>query len=1007
MKKRVHNQQAALRLVAGLLFVFMVMNTRVANAGPPDNTPEKWEDTQTSSIANANGSDGKSAANAIVIASADELAYFAKQVNAGGKELTVNGVNDQNKIDETSTVRYPGGFWGYYFVLSADIDLDGKMWTPIGKRGGSFRGSFDGKGHLVSGLNVEMTTDNSAYAGLFGYVVNGTIQNLGVSLTAGGGIKVSTTGNEAYAGGIVGYIDNSLGFLRNCYVTGDGTVEATAQTKAHAGGIAGYAHLQGDNTDFTHCYATVDVKAAETGNSNYAHAGGIAGYAASPLSYVYATGEVEITAGGNQYAGGICGSKALGQLSNCLALNPQVKVASGSDCHRVAGNIAIRTPEFSFNYAKPDMKLIIGSQESTLDDYGYTSYNGIPTWQDNLIDNLKQAGDEWEKAWMFPTDGSLPQLKVVELNADGTFKDYAPWPTGTGYTDQNTKTISSVLSGNAPTGMVFAIENADGCDGTADHPIQIANAAELAYFARQVNAGGLMLDCRKGGSISNREDEDKNGFAGYFFALSADIELMGGDWTPIGMDETNCFRGHFDGTGHVVSELKVKIEADSKIYAGLFGCVKNGTIQNLGIVLHYDGIEATSTGGNLHAGGIVGEISGNGGTANCYVTGTGIVKGTAEKSEYFSYDAYVGGIAGYAGTSTADNSTCSLTHCYATVNVEAIASATSYAGGIAGYNATKGTISYTYATGMVTSGGGTYRLAGGICGHTQKPLTNCLALNPAISVTAGSDCHRITGNKIRATTTFNYARPDMTLNGQPVTQTDGTSYDGADTWLDTYKNDLQTAAPDEWGDTYWTWTDDYLPQLKFTNSTQPKLKAEDYLRDKPVAPPTPPVTEPDDDDEPTVYYTVTLPAVEGVTTDPVAGDYEVEAWSSFRFYLTIDTAYSQSEPVVTTSRGDVIAPRSSDGAYLVKYVRSDLEIFIAGIDKNPVANEAILPDATRVWCADGALHICTAAPADVCIYTFAGTLHRAFRSDDGEQRVELAPGSYILRIGNESFKVIL
>ncbi len=685
-----------------------------------------------------------------------------------------------------------------------------------------------------------------------------------------------------------------------------------------------------------------------------------------------------------------------------------MKVASGSYCHRVAGNITL---ELSFNYANPAMKLIIGSQESTLDDYGYTPYDGTPPWPGNLIENRKQAGGEGESGWTFPPAGSLPKLKVVELNTDGTFKDYAPWPTGTGYTDQNTKTISSVLSGNAPTGMVFAIENADGCDGTADHPIQIANAAELAYFARQVNAGGLMLDCRKGGSISNREDEDKNGFAGYFFALSADIELMGGDWTPIG-NYTNDFRGHFDGTGHVVSELKVKIEANSEIYTGLFGCVKNGTIQNLGIVLHNDGIEATSTGGNLYAGGIVGKISGNGGTAtlrNCYVTGTGIVKGTAEKSRSFSYSAYVGGIAGYAGTSIADNSTCSLTHCYATVNVEAIGSNISYAGGIAGHNNIKGTISYTYATGMVTSGGGTnqYQFAGGICGYTQMPLTNCLALNPAISVTAGSDCHRITGYEILATTTFNYANPDMTLHGQPVTQTNAASLDGADTWLDTYKNDLQTAAPDEWGDTYWTWTDDYLPQLKFTNSTQPKLKAEDYLRDKPVAPPTPPVTEPDDDDEPTVNYTVTLPAVEGDPTAPDAGDNAVEAWDNFRFYLTIDTAYSQSEPVVTTSRGDVIVPRSSDGAYLVKYVRSDLEIFIAGIDKNPVANEAILLDATRVWCADGALHICTAAPADVRIYTFAGTLHRAFRSDGGEQRVELAPGSYILRIGNESFKVIL
>ena len=83
------------------------------------------------------------------------------------------------------------------------------------------------------------------------------------------------------------------------------------------------------------------------------------------------------------------------------------------------------------------------------------------------------------------------------------------------------------------------------------------------------------------------------------------------------------------------------------------------------------------------------------------------------------------------------------------------------------------------------------------------------------------------------------------------------------------------------------------------------------------APPPPPTP---------VYYDVTLPSVEGATTDPAAGTYSVEAKESFRFFLTLDEAYSQSQPVVITDRGETITPRTSDGAYIVKTVHSDVSI---------------------------------------------------------------------------------
>lgn len=175
------------------------------------------------------------------------------------------------------------------------------------------------------------------------------------------------------------------------------------------------------------------------------------------------------------------------------------------------------------------------------------------------------------------------------------------------------------------------------------------------------------------------------------------------------------------------------------------------------------------------------------------------------------------------------------------------------------------------------------------------------------------------------------------------------------------------------------------------------------------------VPEPEPEPEPTpVYYTVTLPFVEGVATDPVAGDYEIESWSTFRFYLTLDADYSESEPVVTTSRGETIMPRTSDGAYLVKYVRTDVEIFIDGIVKNlpPVANEpirAVAPEP-EIWNEDACL--CIRLPegmptSPVRIFTPEGRLLHAFRSTPGLNRRQLPTGIYILQVGDTVRKVLI
>ena len=187
-----------------------------------------------------------------------------------------------------------------------------------------------------------------------------------------------------------------------------------------------------------------------------------------------------------------------------------------------------------------------------------------------------------------------------------------------------------------------------------------------------------------------------------------------------------------------------------------------------------------------------------------------------------------------------------------------------------------------------------------------------------------------------------------------------------------------------------------------------------YGRWEPNPLPPPVVPEPDPEPAPTVYYTVTLPSVAGAVTDPVAGDYDIESWSTFRFYLTLDTAYNQSQPVVTTSRGETLQPRSSDGAYLVKYVRTDVEIFIDGIVKNPppVANETIRAESPEpeIWSENACL--CIRLPegmpsSPVRIFTPEGRLLDSFRSVPGLNRRQLPTNIYIVQVGATVRKVVI
>jgi hypothetical protein len=218
-----------------------------------------------------------------LISTAGQLAYLAQMVN-GGEE-----------------------YQGKHFKMTDNIDLQTQSWTPIGVKSEyfAFSGAFDGCGHQITNLAVNITgiADGTAYAGLFGYVrlSCASIVNLDVSGTvkANGG-----TGN--YAGGIAAYC--FIGTIKNCSFTG--TVSSTGGASYnYAGGIAGFS----EGSTIGSCKSS----SAVTADGGAGYAGGIAGnstYYDSGSEKTYAVltnctsaGTVTVSGGTYGYTGGIAG----------------------------------------------------------------------------------------------------------------------------------------------------------------------------------------------------------------------------------------------------------------------------------------------------------------------------------------------------------------------------------------------------------------------------------------------------------------------------------------------------------------------------------------------------------------------------------------------------------------------------------------------------------------------------------------------------------------------------
>ena len=210
--------------------------------------------------------------------------------------------------------------------------------------------------------------------------------------------------------------------------------------------------------------------------------------------------------------------------------------------------------------------------------------------------------------------------------------------------------------------------------------------------------------------------------------LDKNIDLTGKDWTPIGTDYDNSYKGTFDGGGHTITGLTFTTNDE---YAGLFGWLNRaGTVKN--VVM--EGVQITS---NQIYGGSIGGVVGYGwGTIeNCSVSGSvsatvsvGGVVGVQIGGSITgcSSSATVKGTVDVGGVAGQTNSSATLTACYATGNViiEMDPKKNIAGGSLVGMNAGSSLLA-CYATGNVTSTGSStgYMHIGGFLGNNYTTVT--------------------------------------------------------------------------------------------------------------------------------------------------------------------------------------------------------------------------------------------------------------------------------------------
>ncbi|MCL2511300.1 MAG: T9SS type A sorting domain-containing protein [Bacteroidales bacterium] len=349
------------------------------------------------------------------IKTAADLAQLATVVNAGDIVYNAAHYRLENNLDLSN--------YGETFN-------SGQGWIPIGNVSDKFKGVFNGNSKVITGL---YRNGSSGDVGLFGYIEEATIENLGLD-------NVYISDFNRY-GGVVGRANNSS--ISNCYVTG--TIIGVGDGGYRIGGVVGVLN----SSSITNCYSTANV-------SGISYVGGVVGEVTSSgntLTNCYSTGNV---IGTNNWVGGVVGQINKGEIYNCYSTsnvkgNKQVGGVAGSaldtkisNCYSIGaiiGNDFVGGVVGLMSYTPAllsDCAALNPSVKGTGDNVGRVAgrINSIPLSNNIAFDGLLNNDNNttWNDKELDQKDGA--DISVETIHADGTLGNRFTAPA---WTTQNGK----------------------------------------------------------------------------------------------------------------------------------------------------------------------------------------------------------------------------------------------------------------------------------------------------------------------------------------------------------------------------------------------------------------------------------------------------------------------------------------------------------------------------------------------------------------------------------------
>ena len=532
-------------------------------------------------------------------------------------------------------------FSGKTIVLTADIDLNNQAWTPIGNGDScAFSGTFDGDQHIICGLNVKIKS--GSYAGLFGYVYDGTVENL----TAEGSVE---SAGEAYIAGIVGMLDGesedpavkncvsrvavsetvsdaelvgiggivgfSYGLISDCLNEGSVTITEESSGMLFVGGIAGMS--MGEIRDCRNVGVVTNSADASSMGEDFCVAAGIAGYNLGKVhscaneslitSKGKACGIAPCDEGDSGESGSVANCYNLGNVTGVTAYGFGVSSGTAQNCYYLckvngedksvymdaagAENAITKTGEGA------ETKYTVGESELVALLNEWAKANDATEWENSTEEPyapvFKTASDAPEEnkvtVTYYANGGTGSITDTVEKDAKYTIRD------GSGFTCKGKKMEGWNTSADG-TGTAYAF----GQEITVSEDLKLYAVWKNIWEGSGTETDPYRIQTAEDWAEMQAQAAVYDNYTGVWFSLTASITLPEA-YEPFG------FSGNLDGGGHSITVQIPMSKEDGKrsrgLFSGITGGGKGAAVRNLTI----EGSVTTYQ----YAGGLAGTITGS------------------------------------------------------------------------------------------------------------------------------------------------------------------------------------------------------------------------------------------------------------------------------------------------------------------------------------------------------------------------------------------------------------